>query len=323
MSRRRDAKYCSERCAVDSRQHVNNAQRRLRADGFPAGFSRRAIYERDDWVCGLCGEPVDPALTYPDPECASLDHVVPLSRGGSHDPTNLQLAHLRCNYAAGDRKVDQTPRPPLVVDGVDYYRTGEAVEIIGTTRSVLSTAIKRGRVPAVRTAGGRYLLAAEVVADLAVTGVPKRVRTRKERPTERQVTCRWCGEVVTVAVDLSSRRAYCSEACVRESRKVRKRKGRAVVTTPCAVCGTPVEHEVNGPKNRLCSPECVQARRRQRRQQEAAADYEPQPCKVCGEPVPFVPGRRGPTPATCSDECARRWPALRARQHYERNKRNR
>lgn len=34
---------------------------------------------------------------HPDPLCASIDHIVPLSQGGTNDLTNLQLAHLRCN----------------------------------------------------------------------------------------------------------------------------------------------------------------------------------------------------------------------------------
>lgn len=62
---------------------------------------RARIFERDGWLCGLCHEPVDPALAWPDPFSASLDHVVPMSRGGDHVPSNLQCAHLRCNISKG------------------------------------------------------------------------------------------------------------------------------------------------------------------------------------------------------------------------------
>lgn len=61
------------------------------------------IAERDAWVCGLCERLVDAELVYPDPMSKSLDHVVPLSKGGSHDPSNAQLAHLRCNVSKGNR----------------------------------------------------------------------------------------------------------------------------------------------------------------------------------------------------------------------------
>lgn len=61
------------------------------------------IAERDAWVCGLCKLPVDATLAYPDPMSKSLDHIVPLTRGGAHDPSNAQLAHLRCNVSKGNR----------------------------------------------------------------------------------------------------------------------------------------------------------------------------------------------------------------------------
>lgn len=67
-------------------------------------MSARELAERDGTDCGICGEPVDMALSRADGlDCPSVDHVLPRSRGGSHDPENLQLAHLRCNMAKSDR----------------------------------------------------------------------------------------------------------------------------------------------------------------------------------------------------------------------------
>lgn len=59
------------------------------------------VFERDNWVCGLCKERVWSWLSYPDPDSASLDHVVPLARGGKHRYDNVQLAHWRCNIGKG------------------------------------------------------------------------------------------------------------------------------------------------------------------------------------------------------------------------------
>lgn len=64
---------------------------------------RLAIYARDGWICQLCNEPVDPTV---DPRTrwgATLDHIVPRSLGGSHDATNLRLAHRHCNSVRGAR----------------------------------------------------------------------------------------------------------------------------------------------------------------------------------------------------------------------------
>ena len=68
-------------------------------------FSPRAVFERDDWVCGICGEPVDPDLQWPDPMSASLDHIIPLSRSGAHTRANTQCSHLRCNISKGNQMV--------------------------------------------------------------------------------------------------------------------------------------------------------------------------------------------------------------------------
>lgn len=54
--------------------------------------------------CGICGRPVDFHKTFPDPWSATLDHIVPVVKGG--DPAsieNLQLAHLACNRAKSSK----------------------------------------------------------------------------------------------------------------------------------------------------------------------------------------------------------------------------
>ena len=60
------------------------------------------VFDRDGWLCGICGGEVDSGLEWPDSGSASLDHVVPLSKGGAHTYENTQLAHLFCNVSKGD-----------------------------------------------------------------------------------------------------------------------------------------------------------------------------------------------------------------------------
>lgn len=68
-------------------------------------FSRLSVFERDNWVCGICKRPVNKNASFPAWDSPSLDHVIPLSRGGEHSMTNSQTAHLRCNLSKGDRMV--------------------------------------------------------------------------------------------------------------------------------------------------------------------------------------------------------------------------
>ncbi|MEL7043064.1 MAG: HNH endonuclease [Pseudomonadota bacterium] len=35
---------------------------------------------------------------------ATIDHILPVSKGGTDDPGNLQLAHAQCNKVKGNRR---------------------------------------------------------------------------------------------------------------------------------------------------------------------------------------------------------------------------
>lgn len=54
-------------------------------------------------VCGICGRPVDKGLKYPHPLSATVDHIIPLAKGGTNDAGNLQLAHWCCNRQKSDK----------------------------------------------------------------------------------------------------------------------------------------------------------------------------------------------------------------------------
>lgn len=56
------------------------------------------ICERDKWTCQLCGKKVNKSLRWPDRGSASIDHIVPLVEGGADAPSNVQLAHIGCNW---------------------------------------------------------------------------------------------------------------------------------------------------------------------------------------------------------------------------------
>jgi 5-methylcytosine-specific restriction endonuclease McrA len=73
-------------------------------------LSARELANRDGTDCGICGEPVDMSLRRKDSNmCASVDHIIPRSLGGTHDPDNLQLSHLYCNQVKSDRWAGDRP----------------------------------------------------------------------------------------------------------------------------------------------------------------------------------------------------------------------
>jgi hypothetical protein len=75
--------------------------------------SRLAVFERDGWRCQLCGNAVlrktraNRKTGRLHPRTASLDHIVPLSRGGGHIESNCQCACLRCNIRKHNRLIGQ------------------------------------------------------------------------------------------------------------------------------------------------------------------------------------------------------------------------
>lgn len=78
--------------------HRRKALKAGSATGRPVRLAE--IRERDGNRCHLCRKTV-PDRLWPHPLSPSLDHVIPLSKGGPHDPDNVRLAHLRCNVEKG------------------------------------------------------------------------------------------------------------------------------------------------------------------------------------------------------------------------------
>ena len=61
--------------------------------------------------CWLCGHNIDGTLDARHRMSFTLDHLVPLSRGGDLlDPANARSAHRACNSSRGNRPATRTPQ---------------------------------------------------------------------------------------------------------------------------------------------------------------------------------------------------------------------
>ncbi|WP_338783130.1 HNH endonuclease signature motif containing protein [Streptomyces sp. DG1A-41] len=67
----------------------------------PPGWARKAVFYRDRGRCTSCGVNLSGLIDTFD--VANYDHMMPLSRGGLNDVTNLQLLCERCNNRKADR----------------------------------------------------------------------------------------------------------------------------------------------------------------------------------------------------------------------------
>jgi 5-methylcytosine-specific restriction endonuclease McrA len=65
------------------------------------------LAERDQWQCKLCNEPISKDAKHYKGNLhlqgPSLDHIIPVSLGGTHTWDNVQLAHFYCNSIRGNK----------------------------------------------------------------------------------------------------------------------------------------------------------------------------------------------------------------------------
>jgi 5-methylcytosine-specific restriction endonuclease McrA len=106
--------FCSNDCQRRNSHRKNDPIRRARKKKavVDSDISLEKLCEKDDCKCYLCGMTVDwndwtlingkrqAGKRYP-----TIDHIVPLSRGGKHSWGNVKLACFSCNSAKGARDV--------------------------------------------------------------------------------------------------------------------------------------------------------------------------------------------------------------------------
>lgn len=106
--------YCSANCRERVRRkkrsvYLRTADRLRKMRMSENGMEQvcpTTVFERDLWTCYLCNQPVNRnAVPWADDE-PTMDHVVPLSKGGPHTYENVRCACRACNRAKGDKLED-------------------------------------------------------------------------------------------------------------------------------------------------------------------------------------------------------------------------
>ncbi len=98
----RPARYKSTCCSPACNKALKGRQRKNHKRAGGEQFPDREIFERDGWVCHLCGKPVPDRKYEARDDDPTLDHLTPVSKGGLHVRENVKLAHNRCNWERAD-----------------------------------------------------------------------------------------------------------------------------------------------------------------------------------------------------------------------------
>lgn len=92
------ARYCSRDC---KRRAIERRHKHRRRDAYVADVSPAAVFVRDGYRCHICRRRTDPTKVVPHPRAPTIDHLIPLSLGGTHEPANVATACFLCNSTKG------------------------------------------------------------------------------------------------------------------------------------------------------------------------------------------------------------------------------
>lgn len=110
--------YCSEKCQKRwyNRKACDKRHKKLMSREHDTDISLEKLYQRDRGICYLCGGVCDwsdgeerDGTFIAGPMYPSVDHVVPVAKGGTHTWANIKLAHRDCNT----KKRDQIQSPSV------------------------------------------------------------------------------------------------------------------------------------------------------------------------------------------------------------------
>lgn len=97
--------FCSPACRKRHYQRIRNGNRRAHMKNVVTeSVNPLKVLERDNYTCQICGcpTPFDKRGTV-EHDAPEVDHIIPISKGGSHTYDNLRCACMKCNNNKGDK----------------------------------------------------------------------------------------------------------------------------------------------------------------------------------------------------------------------------
>lgn len=91
-------------CKIQARR-ARDRIKTVKRQGYRSNYlvTHEEIAKRDNYTCQICNEPVDMSLPRTSRFGATLDHIMPISKGGTDTLENLQLSHWVCNNRKSDK----------------------------------------------------------------------------------------------------------------------------------------------------------------------------------------------------------------------------
>lgn len=115
-----NAKYCSQRCRYKDNRRASDYRSRCERFGveYDESITLDAVFNREHGVCYICGSRCDyhdvsasggVGYTYP-----TIDHVIPLCKGGGHTRDNVKLACWLCNSIKRENELTDDLRESII-----------------------------------------------------------------------------------------------------------------------------------------------------------------------------------------------------------------
>lgn len=103
ISTRKDAQCCSQECRIQlSRIERSGRYKHLKRIGkYDPSVTLVNVFERFNGICCGCGKKLSFDGDFRSNNYPSMDHIIPLSKGGVHEWDNMQLLCRSCNCMKG------------------------------------------------------------------------------------------------------------------------------------------------------------------------------------------------------------------------------